>query len=88
MMDYNNNRISNIPIYNQHYINQNQNQNQNQNHNQNRYQMQQSQMQPHQPYPPPPPPPHKYSPQYANYIGAQPRATASANARIRLGGVF
>jgi len=84
MTDYNNNRISNIPIYNQHYINQNQNQN----HNQNRYQMQQSQMQPHQPYPPPPPPPHKYSPQYANYIGAQPRATASANARIRLGGVF
>jgi hypothetical protein len=36
--------------------------------------------------PHPPPPPHKYSPQYAAYIGAQPRAQASA--RIRLGGVF
>jgi hypothetical protein len=31
-------------------------------------------------------PPNKYSPQYAAYIGAQPRAQASA--RIRLGGVF
>ena len=31
-------------------------------------------------------PPNKYSPQYANYVGAQPRAQASA--RIRLGGVF
>jgi hypothetical protein len=31
------------------------------------------------------PPPHKYSPEYANYIGAKPRAMASAN--IRLGGV-
>jgi len=38
------------------------------------------------PQSPPPPPPHKYSPQYAAYIGAQPRAQASA--RIRLGGVF
>jgi len=36
--------------------------------------------------PHPPPPPNKYSPQYAAYIGAQPRAQASA--RIRLGGVF
>jgi len=31
------------------------------------------------------PPPHKYSKEYANYIGSKPRATASAN--IRLGGV-
>lgn len=30
-------------------------------------------------------PPHKYSKEYANYIGAKPRAMASAN--IRLGGV-
>ena len=35
---------------------------------------------------PQPPPPHKYSTQYANYIGAKPRATASA--RVRLGGIF
>jgi hypothetical protein len=33
----------------------------------------------------PPPPPNKYSPEYAAYIGAKPRAQASA--RIRLGGV-
>jgi hypothetical protein len=32
------------------------------------------------------PPPHKYSPQYAAYIGAKPRAQASA--RVGLGGVF
>jgi hypothetical protein len=31
-------------------------------------------------------PPHKYSPQYATYIGAKPRAQASA--RVRLGGVY
>jgi hypothetical protein len=31
-------------------------------------------------------PPNKYSQQYASYVGAQPRAQASA--RIRLGGVF
>ena len=30
--------------------------------------------------------PHKFSPQYANYINAKPRAQSSAN--IRLGGVF
>jgi hypothetical protein len=35
-----------------------------------------------------PQPPHKYSPQYANYIGAPPRAIASASAKIRLGGVY
>ena len=35
---------------------------------------------------PPPPPLNKYSPQYAAYIGAKPRAQASA--RIRLGGAF
>ncbi len=34
----------------------------------------------------PPPPPNKYSPEYAAYIGAKPRAQASA--RIRLGGAF
>jgi hypothetical protein len=33
-------------------------------------------------------PPNKYSPQYANYIKAPSRATASASARIRLGGVY
>jgi hypothetical protein len=38
------------------------------------------------PPPPPPPPPHKFSPQYANYVGAKPRAQASA--RIRLGGAY
>jgi hypothetical protein len=32
------------------------------------------------------PPPNKYSPQYAAYIGAKPRAQASA--RVRLGGAF
>lgn len=39
-------------------------------------------------YQPPytPPPPNKYSPHYAAYIGAKPRATASA--RVKLGGVF
>ena len=31
-------------------------------------------------------PPHKYSPQYAAYVGAKPRAQASA--KIGLGGVF
>ena len=36
--------------------------------------------------PHPPPPPHKYSPQYAAYVGARPRAQASA--RIGLGGAF
>jgi hypothetical protein len=33
-------------------------------------------------------PPNKYSPQYANYIKAPSRATVSASARIRLGGVY
>ena len=32
------------------------------------------------------PPPHKYSPQYASYVGAKPRAQASA--RIGMGGAF
>lgn len=32
------------------------------------------------------PPPHKYSPQYASYIGAKPRAQPSA--RVGLGGVY
>jgi hypothetical protein len=35
---------------------------------------------------PPPPPPHRYSQQYAAYIGAKPRAQASA--RIGLGGAY
>ena len=34
----------------------------------------------------PPPPPHKYSQQYAAYVGVKPRAQASA--RIGLGGAF
>jgi len=91
-----NNRISNIPINNQQYINE------------RRYLQQPSRppqppqlqqgpplylAQPPRPQQPPPQqpsqrPPNKYSPQYANYIGAAPRATASASARIRLGGVF
>ena len=33
-------------------------------------------------------PPNKYSPQYAQYIIAPSRATPSASARIRLGGVY
>jgi len=49
-------------------------------------------------HPPPPPnkfshppnkfsqPPNKFSPQYASYIGAKPRAQASA--KVRLGGVY
>lgn len=49
---------------------------------------------PNTPAPPPhqsrsgtrPPPPHKYSPQYAAYIGAKPRAQASA--RVGMGGAF
>ena len=48
---------------------------------------------PNPPAPPPqartamrPPPPHKYSPQYAAYIGAKPRAQASA--RVGMGGAF
>ena len=32
------------------------------------------------------PPPNKFSPQYAAYVGAKPRAQASA--RVGLGGVF
>jgi hypothetical protein len=39
-----------------------------------------------QPPRPPPPPPNKYSPQYAAYVGAKPRAQSSA--RIGLGGAF
>jgi len=35
--------------------------------------------------PQPPPPPHKYSPQYAAYIGAKPRAQASA--KVGMGGI-
>jgi hypothetical protein len=31
-------------------------------------------------------PPHKYSPQYAAYVGAKPRAQASA--RVGMGGVY
>ena len=34
----------------------------------------------------PPPPPNRYSPQYAAYVGAKPRAQASA--RIGLGGAY
>ena len=45
-----------------------------------------SQHQQTQQQPPPPQPPHKYSPQYATYIGAKPRAQPSA--KIRLGGAY
>jgi hypothetical protein len=83
MNDYGvNNRISNIPINNRQYINT-------RNINGGYPYPPQQPQQPQQPQPPQPPqPPNKYSPQYANYIGASPRATASASARIRLGGVF
>jgi len=65
--------------YPQHYnqqrhYNQHHNQNHNQHHNQHHYNQQNHV------------PPHRYSPEYANYIGQQPRAQASA--RIRLGGVY
>jgi len=36
--------------------------------------------------PSPPAPPNKYSPQYANYVGARPIAVSSA--KIKLGGVY
>ena len=36
--------------------------------------------------PRPPAPPNKYSPQYANYVGARP--TAASSAKIKLGGVY
>ena len=49
---------------------------------QNRFQRPYYSVQP----PRPPPPPNKYSPQYASYVGAKPRAQASA--RIGLGGAF
>ena len=80
-----NNSISNIPINNQQYVNQ-------PNYPMQRYKYPQEYPQypynlPRGPrYPPPQPPPNKYSPQYANYVGAPSRATASA--RIGLGGVY
>lgn len=43
-------------------------------------------VQPPQPTTPPRPPVHKYSPAYASYIGAKPRAQPSAN--VRLGGIY
>jgi hypothetical protein len=48
-------------------------------------QQQQQQLIPKQ-QPPRPPPPHKFSQQYASYIGVKPRAQASA--KVRLGGVY
>jgi hypothetical protein len=78
-----NNSISNIPINNQQYANQQnypvQRQNYSQEHPQYPYNL---------PRVPrfPPQPPNRYSPQYANYVGAPQRASASA--RIRLGGVY
>jgi hypothetical protein len=49
---------------------------------------QQRQQHPQHPQHPQPrgPPPHKYSPQYAAYVGAKPRAQASA--RVGMGGSF
>uniref|UniRef100_A0A6C0JH82 Galactosyltransferase C-terminal domain-containing protein n=1 Tax=viral metagenome TaxID=1070528 RepID=A0A6C0JH82_9ZZZZ len=82
-----NNSISNIPINNQQYINQRNYQGQRAlMQSQMQQQMYPSSRQPHQM--PPPPPPHKYSPQYANYIGAQQRASVTAGTKIRLGGVY
>ena len=52
---------------------------------QKQYQQKQQQMQQQQQMQRPPPP-HKYSPQYAAYVGAKTRAQASA--RIGLGGTF
>ena len=83
MNDYGvNNRISNIPINNRQYINT-------RNIN-GGYPHPSHPSHPSQPSQTSqlPQPPNKYSPQYANYIGASPRATASASARIKLGGVF
>lgn len=54
-------------------------------HHQQHHQQHHPQVQRPQHYPPPPPP-HKYSPQYAAYIGAKPRAQPSA--KIRLGGAY
>jgi uncharacterized protein (UPF0210 family) len=80
MNDYGvNNRISNIPINNRQYINT-RNINGGYPHPSHPSQPSQTSQLPQ--------PPNKYSPQYANYIGASPRATASASARIKLGGVF
>jgi hypothetical protein len=81
-----NNSISNIPINNYNYPMQ-----------QPRYPQEYPPQYPYNlprtiKYPPQPPqqqppqPPNRYSPQYANYIGAPPRASASA--RIGLGGVY
>ena len=55
-------------------------------HSQHRYPSQYQKHSQHHPQHPPPPPPHKYSPQYAAYIGAKPRAQPSA--KIRLGGAY
>jgi len=52
----------------------------------NTAQQQQQQQQPHFQQPRVQQPPNKYSPQYATFINAKPRAQASA--KIRLGGVF
>ena len=79
-----NDNISNIPVNNHHYIQRNLHE---QNYQNNNYTMHQYQHQ-HQHHNPnrPPNPPHLYSQEYANYIGARKRATASA--RIGLGGVY
>jgi hypothetical protein len=73
-----NDNISNIPINNHRYIQRNLQQQQhynNPNHSN-------STINPNNP----PNPPHIYSQEYANYVGARPRAAPSA--RIRLGGVY
>ena len=53
---------------------------------QHQYQQQQFRLPNYNIQPPRPPPPNKYSAQYAAYVGAKPRAQASA--RIGLGGAF
>jgi hypothetical protein len=73
-----NDNISNIPVNNHHYIQRNLHHQNYQTNNYNQYQHQISNR--------PPNPPHLYSQEYANYVGARNRASASA--RIRLGGVY
>jgi hypothetical protein len=76
-----NDNISSIPINNHHYIQRNLQRQQHYTNSNNR-QISHSNINPNKP----PNPPHIYSQEYANHVGARPRAAPSA--RIRLGGVY
>jgi len=85
MNEHNHNKIyTSSNIYNNHYqqlmtnIRQNYNPHSHPYHHQNHHSHTQYYNQPHAP--------HRYSPEYAGYIGQQPRALPSA--RIRLGGLY